>query len=372
MPIRRWVVLAHERARVVDVRNLGVDGVVRLAELDVDALMDLTTVGADIVPDVDRVRVEIARDHMAFERRRASRLAEEARESVPPVHGWPKAERMDLLVNIARKAAADRGRDRSADETLRAAIRHDLLVRPVPYEVPALLHALRQEPAHQHIVGLIEEVTQVFPFADRCLVALTLPVGLRIRKFLNGDYVRDTANGQHLRQLELALRRQYRLRRVVFDPKLYAPDSLRGIAPQRMRQYLCDLESSGERAQPPARPVRVAARRDGQWTMVHVLGVAVLDAADATLARAWSRLPLHQADAWLPIGTFDGFDAKTVVPGVMFEASSPGVCTLSEGLREGDAAIRRLRTGIQGPAPESIFMAPLRMALPVASGPAFR
>jgi hypothetical protein len=186
---------------------------------------------------------------------------------------------------------------------------------------------------------------------------------VRLRKFLNGDYVRKIAREDHLASIQLMLRTCWGMRRVVFDPRLYMAESLRDVGPQELRSYLLDLENRGVHATPAAEPTSVTAKRDGQWNMIHILGVAVVGPADVQRVRTWSRLALPPSEAWRPAGAFEGFDPRHIVPGVMHEASSPGIYTLAKGLRVGEEELRRLRTGVQAAAPESIFMAPLRLSL---------
>ncbi len=360
--VQRWVVLAHERSRIVDVKDATVDAVVLATELDANALFGRSTVvPLDPVP-VDRVRVLVARDHRRFEQRRASRSAEHARSAVPPVQGWPQTQRMEKLVECARRSAMP-GAMESEVDTLRAAIRHDLLVRAQPFETPQLLSRLRDEPARARVVDLVDEAGQIFELPDRCLVALAMPVAVRLRKYLNGDYVRDRANEEMLRSIEVLLRVRHGIRRVILDPRLYTAESLLDVGPQAVQRFLLDLETRGTRAAQVAEPTHLLATRDGRWTLVHVLGVAVIDPSMAERARSWTHLPLPAGTGVSPLAAFDGFDPRHLVPGVLHEASSVGVCALSHGLRVGSEELRRLRTGTQEAAPESIFMVPLRMSL---------
>ena len=130
-----------------------------------------------------------------------------------------------------------------------------------------------------------------------------------------------------------------------------------------MQRFLLDLEARGARAAPVVEPTRLLATRDHRWTLVHVLGAAVIDPSAVERARSWTHLPLPAGTGVTPAAAFDGFDPRNLVPGVLHEASSVGVCTLAYGLRVGGAELHRLRTGIQVAAPESVFMVPLRMSL---------
>jgi len=360
--VQRWVVLAHPQSRLHEAKNLTVDGVVLVKDLEVSSMFEPGNVSLIETVDVESVRALISRDHVSFERRRASRPAADIRGGVPPVQGWPQSERMERLVDLARRAT--KSGETSADQHgLRTVVRHDLLVRREPFEVPALISKLRGESALELVLRLAEETSQIFEEPDRCLVALCIPVGVRLRKFLNFDYTCESAKANVLASIELLLRSAYRMRRVVIDPRLYGSDALLGVGPQDIRRYLLDLESRGLRADPAGETTSLVASRHGGWDLITLLGVAVVDPTDVEDARAWSRLPLPPSGAWQPAGAFDGFDPKRLAPGVMHEAASVGVCALGEGLRMGPELLRRLRTGIQNAEPEAVFMAPLRLSL---------
>jgi len=360
--LQRWVVLAHPKSLVTEVKDLTVDRVLHVMELQAGSMSAPTPDWAADKLAVERMRVLICRDHRASERRRASRPDAGTRGRVPPVQGWPKAERMERLLSLARTAARV-GVGAAEVEALRAVIRHDLLVRREPWEVPALISELREEPGAELLCRLTEEISQVFEEPDRCLVALCLPVGVRLRKFLNHDLTRLVANENILSSIGHLLRLDHGMRRVCFDPRLYSTDALQGVGPQSMHRFLLDLESRGPAAEPAAETMRLVAVRDGDWQIVNLLGVGVLDAAACVNARAWTRLQLPTGQAWRLTAGLGGFDPRYVAPGVMHEASSIGVFMLHEGLRRGVSALARLRTGAQGAAHESIFMAPLRLGL---------
>jgi hypothetical protein len=222
---------------------------------------------------------------------------------------------------------------------------------------------LRAEAALEIVLRLAEQTSQVFEEPDRCLVALCIPVCVRLRKFLNFDYGCEAGKANVLGSLELLLRRVHRLRRVVIDPRLYPSDTLLGVRPQDTRRYLLDLENRGPRADPAGETTRLTASRHGGWQLINLLGVAVVDPTDVEAARTWSSFSLPPSAAWQPAGAFDGFDPDRLAPGVMHEAASVGVCALAEGLKTGPELLRRLRTGIQAAEPESTFMVPLRFSL---------
>lgn len=363
VPVRRWVVLAHERSRVAKVDGLTVDGVMTLSELHVTKLFDQSSVVPLSPVPVERARVLVGRDHAAFNRRRALKSMEQTRAAVPPVYAWPQAKRLELLVEQA-KLAATQGRDGPAVDTLRSAIRHDLLVRKQPFEVPALLTAFRYDPPMRDaVVQVVDQACEVFEEPDRCLVALTIPVAVRLRKFLNGDYAFSTVNPKVMASIEGVSRGYFRLRRVAFDHRLYDAAAVRDIAPQAMRRYMLDIADRGMQADAPLAGTTLSAARDGRWTVVHVLGVAVFDVHDAARARRTTRLALPGPFVHHPLRAFDPDGEGCTVPGVMHETSSVGICTLSHGLVVGEQELRRLSTGVQAAAPESVFMMPLRYAL---------
>jgi hypothetical protein len=151
------------------------------------------------------------------------------------------------------------------------------------------------------------------------------------------------------------------LQRVAFDHRLYSAEAVREIDPLAMRRYARDLADRGAMACAPAPALTLTARSDGSWQTVHVLGVAVLQAAECKRARSLTRLPLPAQFVHHPIGAFDIDRPRCTVPGVMHETSSLGICALSHGLSAGDQELRRLVTGVQEADPMSIFMVPRQL-----------
>jgi hypothetical protein len=328
LQIRRWVVLAHANSRIVQLRNLTVDAVMRTDELDVERLLGKENAAPLGREEVARIRQLVERDHKHHVERQAAgphggaqRVAVVAQDAMVDRRvaeremGVPEElssglsrhrdaggdaatslhfRRVAQLAVRARLVAEVQGHDPEQRNKLRKAIAHDLLVRSEPTETPDLLEQLKHEPAAEVVLQLIDEVRQVFELDDRCLLAFAIPVAMRLRRFGERPFERSVASAESLDLLSHMLRSPLGVKRMVFDNRLYALGELATVRPKDWLRYLVDLEANSTGALPVIQPTTVTGRPDPRWEMTCLLGVAACDAAVAQEARGWTRIRLKR------------------------------------------------------------------------------
>jgi hypothetical protein len=180
-------------------------------------------------------------------------------------------------VALARRLHATGGGSLEAFEQLRSIVADEVLQVSLLPVIGAAMAKLAGDPARATMERVLRYVRHTFHFDDRIVVAIAMPVLLRLKGKREKPCYLNQGKQDILAQVAGIVRNAAGARRVVMEGRFVTAEDITHATPCELRDYLCAVEVGNPKLVQLGRGIRIDASPHPRWEIVYFVGAVIHD-----------------------------------------------------------------------------------------------